>query len=451
MKLIQFLDGEKEELLQQVDHMKGVYKTLSESLKTLLVLLRTSFAPDINLEASIEPETSKIKIHKPQLQSSAGEAEGNYIWLISLLNNIAAINNTCLRHPRAVIWADLQRVKEVHRDIRQFLEILFAQDSGVLLSVATKQNALPRQKRRDIEMLLAEQVDPFFAVWEQICKDEYNTRLRPAIREQVRNLEIYRTAPDSYDILIKERAAAIGLAYEPELVLSTVMDLEKPEELFAEDIRKNYTPLPGGAVPQTASRRRNYLKIVARYLARAQELSKMAPILETVYCLFQPRPSVGERIQVFFARLLGRDLHLSRKDIGYSYIIGGESIQRKEASLEKLMDELERLEKYLLRMKNQLNSQAVKKDALALKGLEGIMENCHRGLKSVYEDSFGLIQWLGKKSNQESLNKLPTGLQQELNQHLYTLNATLIINTERLREMSDKYPRPSLAPLTQNF
>jgi hypothetical protein len=446
VKLIQFLDGEKEDLLQQVDHMKGVYKTLSESLKTLLVLLRSSFAPDVNLEASVQPETRSISISKARLQSSAGEAESNYVWLIAILNNIAAINNTCLSYPRSMVWADLQRVREVHRDILRFLENLFAPENGALLPAAVKQAALPRQKRRDIEMLLAEQVDPFFAVWDQIARDEYNARLRPAIREQVRNLEIYQTAPDSYDALIKERCAAVGLAYEPELVLAVIADLAKSEEIFAGDIRRNYTPLPEGAPPQAASRRRHYMNIVARYLARAHELAKMGPILETIYCLFQPRPTVGERLQAFFARLLGREPRPTRKDISYSYIIGGESIRRQEGSLEQVMAELERLQKYLLRMKNQLGAAGGKKNTLA--GLEGIMENCHRGLRRVYEDSFGLIQWLGKKSNQESLSKLPKGLQQELNQHLYTLNATLIINSERLRELNEKYPRPALERLT---
>jgi hypothetical protein len=443
MKLIQFLDGEKEDLLQQVDHMKGVYKTLSESLKTLLVLLRSSFAPDINLEASVVPENRSIKILKAELKSSAGEAESNYIWLIQILNNIAAINNTCLTHPRSIVWADLQRIKESHRDIRSFLEKIFAPENGALLPSAAKQAALPRQKRRDIEMLLAEQVDPFFAVWEQICADEYKTRLRPVIREQVRNMEIYRTAPDSYDALIKELCAAAHLAYEPELVLATIGELEKSEELFAEGIRKNYAPLTQGPPPRTASRRRHYQRIVDRYLSRTQELSRMAPILETVYCLFQPRPTIGERLQVLFARLLGREVRPIRKDISYSYIIGGESIRRKEASLEELMAELERLATYLLRMKNQFHGSGVRKNALSLAGLEGIMENCRLGLQRVYEDSFGLIQWLGKKSNQEALSKLPRGLQQELNQHLYTLNATLIINAENLRELAEKYPRQS--------
>jgi hypothetical protein len=451
VKLIQFLDGEKETLLQQVDHMKGVYKTLSESLKTLLLLLRSSFAPDVNLEASVKPETREIRIIKPRLQSSAGEAESNYVWLITILNNIAAINNTFLSHPRSIVWSDLQKVKEAHQDTRRFLEVLFAPDSGTLLPSASRQAALPRQKRRDIEMLLAEQADPFFAVWEQISRDEYNARLRTAIRDEVRNIEIYRTAPDTYDAMIKERCASLGLDYLPELVLITLSDLEKSDELFAEDIRKNYTPLPEGEVPQTSSRRRHYLKILARYLARSHEMSKMAPILDTVYCLFQPRPTIGERIQSFIARLLGRETHPVRKDISYSYIIGGESIERREASLEQLMAEVDRLQKYLLLMRNRLNSHTGRKQPLALAGLESIMESCHRELRKVYEDSFGLIQWLGKKSNQESLLKLPKGLQQELNLHLYTLNATLIINAERLRELTQKYPRPPLDAWLQDF
>ena len=63
-------------------------------------------------------------------------------------------------------------------------------------------------------------------------------------------------------------------------------------------------------------------------------------------------------------------------------------------------------------------------------------------MRRVFEESFGLIQWLGKKSNQNKLAKLPENMQRDLNVHLDAIYATIIINAERLKEIDRKQGEP---------
>ena len=59
-------------------------------------------------------------------------------------------------------------------------------------------------------------------------------------------------------------------------------------------------------------------------------------------------------------------------------------------------------------------------------------------MRRVFEESFGLIQWLGKRSNRDKLARLPENMQRDLNYHLDAIYATIIINAERLKEGSRK-------------
>ena len=59
-------------------------------------------------------------------------------------------------------------------------------------------------------------------------------------------------------------------------------------------------------------------------------------------------------------------------------------------------------------------------------------------MRRVFDESFGIVQWLGKKSNQERLARLPEAMQRDLNVHLDAIYATIIINAERLKEIVRK-------------
>lgn len=68
--------------------------------------------------------------------------------------------------------------------------------------------------------------------------------------------------------------------------------------------------------------------------------------------------------------------------------------------------------------------------------IRNIIENISITISSIFDDCIGLIQWLGKKSNKDKLDKIPTSMQRDFNSYPSSINATLIINDERLKEIA---------------
>jgi hypothetical protein len=190
----------------------------------------------------------------------------------------------------------------------------------------------------------------------------------------------------------------------------------------------------------SSSTRRKYMRILHRYLARTKDVAALLPVLENIYFLFQPKPSLLARIRTFFTRLSGREEKKTRRDIEYSYIIGGESIERKEASVETLIGEINQLEKYLLRTRDTIRSAQLNKkiNSISIDKIGDTIDSIRSSMRRVFEESFGLIQWLGKKSNQDRLARLSENIQRDLNVHLDAIYATIIINAERLKEIVQK-------------
>lgn len=442
-ELVKFLDDEKEKLFKATPNLKEFYNTLSEAIRTLTVPFRNSFSPDINIKSSIDPENKRITFSKHPLQSIEGQVQNNTDWLINLINNIYAIQNKYLQSPYFIELTDINDIKRVHSDISKFLDELYLQNTSLILKDSSSEmSILARQKKRDIEDLLGNHINPYYKRLEHIKKDEYNVRLRPEIKDHIGNLQIYNKTPEKYDILIKEKCTLIGLAYNPDLTKTVIADLATNKESFKKRIKKKYSSDLKGKKIDTASIRRKYLKIVTRYLSRTNEISKLAPILENVYYLFQPKPTLAERFYILLSMIFGKERKVPKRDIEFSYIIGKESIQRKKASLEELMYKVNSLEKLMLKVRNNINSYYInrKLNTYPLRKMRDIIDNIRTNMRNIFDDCFGLIQWLGKKSNKEKLEKIPETMQKEFNQHLTSINATLIINSERLKEIDRRYP-----------
>jgi hypothetical protein len=188
--------------------------------------------------------------------------------------------------------------------------------------------------------------------------------------------------------------------------------------------------------------RQKYLRVIYRYLDRLREVSRLLPILETVYEVYQPRPPLLERLARFFALLAGRQLKSPRRDVEYSYIIGREAIEHRRASLESLIVEVNQLEKSMLRMKSSLASARAAKTLknLALTRLRTAIDSARASLRRVLDDGTGLVQWLGKQNDRDRLSRLPETAQRDLSAFLETIHSTLIVNSERLEEIERRYP-----------
>ncbi len=444
VEVLHELEDEKQRLLESAGEVKDLYRSLAESIRTLTVPFRRSFTPDGVIAAALDVEAKTIRFGRHNLQSSEGEVQNNTSRLTELINNLYAIRNSYLSNPHFIELAEIGDIRRVHADIRQFLEELYISNSlWILQDPNSEASVLARQKRKDIEDLLKERIDPFFERLEQIKIDEYSLRIRQEIREEVGSLQNYNKRPEEYTVLIKERCSRLGLSYDPELVRAVVQDLEASDESLEKRIRVKYEERETRARTSTSSVRRKYMRVLYRYLARRKEVTGLLPILENIYFLYQPRPGLLEKIRSLFARLAGQERKVARKDIEYTFIVSRDSIERKSASLEALIQEANRLDKYMLRVKMAIRSARANKriKAIPVDKLSSTIDTLRSALRRIFDDSFGLVQWLGKKSNQDRLAKLPEGVQRELNSYLDAIYATIIINAERLREIARRYPQ----------
>ena len=439
-ELIQFLDEEKGKLFEAFTSLKGFYHTLLESARTLTVPFRNSFAPESNIKPALDPEQDKIVFIKHGLQSLEGEVQNNTDWLINILNNIFAIQNKYLQSPYFIELKDIDDIRKVHDDISKFLNHLYEHHLSAIPNA--EMSLLARQKKNDIEDLLENHIDHFFKRMEQVKVDEYIIRLREEIKDQVGTLQNYYRSTEEFDQLIREKCTYLGLSYNPDLAKLTVTELESSDEALSKRIKSKYREATAEKALDPAGLRRRYLKIVYRYLSRNSEISKLIPILENIYYIYQPKPSLGERFSRFISKLFGKDVKLPKKDVEFQYIIAKGSIQRKKASLEDLMDRTNRLDKLLLKVKNHVNSYYIKKEinAFPLKTMRNIITNISTLMGESFDDCFGLIQWLGKMSNKEKLDKIPVSMQRDFNQYLNSIHATLIINSERLKDIARQFP-----------
>ena len=438
-EMLHYLEEEKERLFAGAAEVKDLYRSLADSIRTLPVPFRRSFSPDSGIAAALDSESKKIVFHKHNLQSSEGEVQNNTRWLAELINNVYAIRNSFMSNVHFVELKEIAEIRRVHADIRQFLEELYLKSSvWILQDPNSEASVLARQKRKDIEELLKDRIDPFFERLEQIKIDEYSIRLRMETRDDICSLQNYRKSPEKFDGLIKESCNRVGMSYDPELTKVVLQELDQTDESLEKRLHGKYE----AENKQTASPsiRRKYMRVLHRYLARTKDVAALLPILENIYFLYQPKPSLLVRVRAFFARMAGREEKTPRKDIQYSYIISRESIERKEASLESLISEVNRLEKHLLRVRDSIHSAKVNKKikTISIAKIRDIIDSIRSTMRRVFEESFGLIQWLGKRSNRDKLARLPENMQRDLNYHLDALYATIIINAERLKEVSRK-------------
>jgi hypothetical protein len=158
-------------------------------------------------------------------------------------------------------------------------------------------------------------------------------------------------------------------------------------------------------------------------------LERLGPILQSIYHLFQPKPALLERFAAFLSRLAGHEPRIPRKDIEFTYIVSRDTIQHHAGSLETLMERINVLEKTLLRLKGHLRQ-------VSLKRMDGAIDQIHPALTLIIEEGGGLVQWLGKPRNRERLAKVPAANQRTFHQALTSMQATLIINQERLAEIA---------------
>jgi len=245
-ELIQFLDAQREGLLAGAAEVRDLYRSLAESLRTLPLLLRNSFAPEAALMSALDPQAQKISFSRQTLRSSEGELQDNTRWLASLLNNLEVVRGRLLADPRLLELPAIADVRRVHADVRKFMEELYLQNSAWMLrDPHGEAAALARQKRKDVEELLARRIDPFVEQLESLKLDEYGLRLRREIAGQFSGLDSYQQAPQAGEALIRERCSRLGLSYDPQLALGVLQELSLSDESLEARVRAKYAGQAG--------------------------------------------------------------------------------------------------------------------------------------------------------------------------------------------------------------
>jgi hypothetical protein len=444
-ELLEFLEHTRRELLERSSEVSDLYRSLSESLRTLAVPFRNSLASINNLDSSLNRENRKLKASSKAPEAKPGTVEYNTARLVDLINQVYAIRNEVIANLEATETASLLRVREIHAEILAFIGELYQQNtSWILQDPGAEVSIMARQKRRDIEELLKEEIDPYFERIMTLRRDENRVRLIESFRQDPDSQQILSAGAELSETLIREKYGLLGLPFDLADSRELLRDLREPEVELVRRIRDNYKePLEEGEV-STASLRRRYLAILQRYLARVGDVSALLSIVENVYDLYQPRPSFVERLRVFFARLFGRDERLPRRDVEYTYIVGKDRIERRRASVEDLIRSVNNLEKMLLRIKNHINEYMIHKRLAEypVPRAQELIERIRGAMRSVFDDCYGLVQWLGKVENRDKLELLSQNSQRDFNAHLDSLYATLIINAERLREIERRNPSP---------
>jgi len=437
-EVLEFLERERSVLLERAGQVSDLYRSLSESLRTLAVPFRSSLASLGSFESSLDRENRKLQPPERISEGKPGDLEHNTARLVGLINQVYAVRNAVLPSLEGVESQELARVRQVHAEILAFLEELYQQNTAwILQDPGAEASIMARQKRRDIEELLKEEIDPYLERLLALRRDEYSLRLNLAVRQDGAS---YRSAvgnPPALEAMVREKCTLLGLPFDPERSQDLLRDLREGEGDLERHIRERYEePREEGEVPASTLRRR-YLAILQRYLARVGDVSAVLSIVEDVYDLYQPRPSLMERLRVFFARLFGRDERLPRRDVEYSYVIGKDQIERRRASVEEVIRGTNNLEKMLLRIKNHINEYTIHKRLaeFPVPRARDLIERTRGAMRSVFDDCYGLVQWLGKGENREKLALLPQNSQRDLSAHLDSIYATLIINAERLREV----------------
>jgi hypothetical protein len=426
--LLQFLEQEREKLFQTTGNLQELLGSLTETLRTLSGPLRNCFTSSGTILSALKPDADKVTFTRPELQSLDGEVQANTSRLINLINNLHAIRNRYIQDPHFIEFSHLMDIEQVQAEIKRFLEELYGQNAA-LVEASSENSALARQKRRDIEELLEAHVAPWFSRLRQLKTDEYLARLRPELKEAIGSPQAYAREPQRYEALIKEKCARIGLPFDLPALQLLMNELEASDEQFEQKIRSRYAEAPAQSRLSPQALRRKYVRVLSRYLTSIRELERLGPILQSIYHLFQPKPALLERFAAFLSRLAGHEPRIPRKDIEFTYIVSRDTIQHHAGSLETLMERINVLEKTLLRLKGHLRQ-------VSLKRMDGAIDQIHPALTLIIEEGGGLVQWLGKPRNRERLAKVPAANQRTFHQALTSMQATLIINQERLAEIA---------------
>jgi hypothetical protein len=241
--ILDVLNHEKLTLFKTTDYINSYYHQIIATLESL----KDSLFPDhrdgkASWKDAIDHKTTQIIIPNIFPENLNEDIKFNSNVFFAVINNIHAIQNAYLFHPREIENQDIKLIRKAHLFLFHFLEAHFSRRHPDHTKKEQSDPAL--SMKRIIEEKIRESINPFFDRLEMILDDEYRVAFLEKAKQIVGSLSQYKTDPDAYDRKIAEKYRAWGRKNYPDLNSEIVSDLDKPESEIEAAIRLHYQSSP---------------------------------------------------------------------------------------------------------------------------------------------------------------------------------------------------------------
>jgi uncharacterized small protein (DUF1192 family) len=435
-QLFDLLDKEKEKLFQAKSYISTYYYEIATSLETLRDnIFPYSFTSNNLWKTAINKSSTTLSAPEITPDNLRDDPEFNSTMLISLINDIYAIQNVYLNRPSQIELRDIKLINNIHNSLLIFLQNQYSHQN--LASFKKKQLELAVSIKTSIENRIINNINPFFQRLEMIKSDEYFIYLFDTVKNMVGNFENYKAKAGYYDKQIEKRCSELNIANNPELNLLLIADLSKSEALLNIEIKSKYE---SEEKEKPASKAYRLREIAYRYISQNENISRLEYFFQEFYNIIQT-PSFIKRFFLFLISLFsGKRPSFSYKDVLFRYSNPEGKIEMKQASLLQLMKKISSFHQFLMKSREQLNyfSSLKRVDAQGVKDIEKVVDTCFFELNDIHEQSAGFREWLGKEHNKKILKKIPEKRQYDFSSLILSLNRVVIVNKYNLMDF-EKY------------
>lgn len=435
-QLFDLLDKEKEKLFQALSYISTYYYEIITGLESLREnIFPYSFSANNLWKTALNKDNVVFNIPDINPGTMRDDPEFNSNLLITLINNIHTIQNTCLARPTQIELHDIKDINKLHNILLLFLHNQYSHQN--LAPFKKKQLELAISIKTSIENRIINNINPFFSRLEMIKSDEYFIYLFDSVKSLVGSYENYRTKPAYFDKAIEKKCADLQIQSNPELNLLLIADLGKSEDLLNIEIKSKYENTEKA---KTVSKPYRLREIAFRYISQAENISKLEYFFQEFYNLTHVSSFIKRMVLLVLSFFTGKSMSVTTRDLIFRYSNPEGKIEIKQASLLQLMKRISIFQQFLLKSREQMNYFSSLKgiNAQALKDIEKIIDTCFFEFNDIYEQSAGFREWLGKDQNKRILRKIPEKRQYDFSSLLLTLNRIAIVNKYNLMEF-DKY------------
>jgi hypothetical protein len=437
-QLFDLLDREKEKLFQAISYISTYYYEIITGLQSLREnIFPYSFTSNNLWKTAINKDNTVLKVQEPGADTLRDDPEFNSNLLLTLINNIYAIQNTYLANPSQIEVYDIKCIQKTHNLLLIFLHNQYSHQN--LAPFKKKQLELAVSIKTSIENRIINNINPFFQRLEMIKSDEYFIYLFDSVKSLVGNYENYKAKSGVYDTAIEKKCDDLNIKNNPELNLLLIADLGKSEELLNIEIKSKYET---AETEKTVSKTYRLREIAHRYISQADNISRLEYFFQEFYSLTHISSFLTRLLNLILSIFTGRSPAVSPKDLSFRYSNPEGKIEMKQASLLLLIKRIGIFHQFLLKSREQLNyfSSLHGLGSQAVKDIEKIIDTCFFELNDIYEQSAGFREWLGMEHNRKILKKIPEKRQYDFSSLLLSINRIVIVNKYNLMEF-EKYKK----------